>query len=199
MSKKTEDDEGKAKKGKKGLMVKLMLGLVLMAAGGGGAFGMMQAGLIGGEHEEEDNSPKLVRKGEEDPYAPPTKEKEGEGAAEVFGEGGSKYRTAYFSFGEDFTSNLRHSDALVQVSIAASTQRDGRVLLWMKKHELAIRSADPRGACRYARGADLFGRRQGAPARAPRRRDQQGAQGARRLRRHRQRLFPDLHRPVMRK
>jgi flagellar FliL protein len=30
---------------------------------------------------------------------------------------------------------------LVQVSIAASTQRDGRVILWMNKHELAIRSA----------------------------------------------------------
>ena len=141
MSKKIEDDEGKAKKGKKGHMVKLMVGLVLVAAGGGGAFGMMQAGLIGGEHEEEDNSPKLVRKGEEDPYAPPTKEKEGESAGEVFGEVCSKYRTAYFSFAEDFTSNLRHSDALIQVSIAASTQRDGRVLLWMTKHELAIRSA----------------------------------------------------------
>ena len=29
----------------------------------------------------------------------------------------------------------------MQVSIAASTHRDGRVLLWLKKHELAIRSA----------------------------------------------------------
>jgi flagellar FliL protein len=141
MSKKKDPEDGSAKKGKKGLMVKAMLGLVLVAAGGGGAFGMMQAGLIGGAHEEEDNSPKLIRKGEEDPYAPPSKEKEGEGAADVFGDGGSKYRTAYFSFGEDFTSNLKHSDALVQVSIAASTQRDGRVILWMNKHELAIRSA----------------------------------------------------------
>lgn len=141
MSKKTEDDEGKARKGKKSLMVKLMIGLVLVAAGGGGALGMMQAGMIGGEHEKEDNSPKLIRKGDEDPYALPGKEKDGEDLTEVFGEGGSKYRTAYFSFGEDFTSNLKHSDALVQVSIAASTQRDGRVLLWMKKHELAIRSA----------------------------------------------------------
>lgn len=141
MSKKTDDNESSGKKGKKGLMMKLMLGLGLVAAGGGGAFGAMQAGLFGGQHEEEDNSPKLIRKGEEDPYAPPSKEKEGEGAGEVYGEGGSKYRTVYFSFGEDFTSNLKNSDALVQVSIAASTQRDGRVLLWMKKHELAIRSA----------------------------------------------------------
>ena len=139
MSKKNDSVEGGTKKGK-GLMVKALLGLALIAAGGGAAFGMMQAGLLG-EHEEEDKSPKLIRKGEEDPYAPPSKEKEGEGAGEIHGEGGSKYRTAYFSFGEDFTSNLKNSDALVQVSIAASTQRDGRVILWMNKHELAIRSA----------------------------------------------------------
>lgn len=138
--KKTDDEEGSGKKGKKGLLVKLALGLALIAAGGGAAFGMMQAGLLGGAHEKEDNSPKLIRKGEEDPFAPPSKEKDGEGARDVYGEGGSEYRTAYFSFGEDFTSNLKHSDALVQVSIAASTRRDGRVLLWMKKHELAIRS-----------------------------------------------------------
>jgi flagellar FliL protein len=47
----------------------------------------------------------------------------------------------YFSFAEDFTSNLRDSDALVQTSIAASTRRDYRVMLWLKKHELALRSA----------------------------------------------------------
>ena len=111
MSKKTDDEEGKAKKGKKGLLVKAMLGLALIAAGGGAAFGMMQAGLFGGEHEAEDNSPKLIRKGEEDPYAPPSAGKEGEGPGEVYGEGGSKYRTAYFSFGEDFTSQAAQLSA----------------------------------------------------------------------------------------
>ena len=70
-----------------------------------------------------------------------TKEGEGGGAAEVEGEGGSEYRTTYYSFTEDFTSNLSNSEALVQINLAASTRRDGRVLLWMKKHELAIRSA----------------------------------------------------------
>ena len=96
----------------------------------------------GGGHEaKEDNNPKLVRKGEEDPFAPKAAgEKEGEGLPEVDGEGGSAYRTSYYSFAEDFTSNLRNSDALVQVSLAASTHRDGRVLMWIKKHELAIRS-----------------------------------------------------------
>jgi flagellar FliL protein len=58
----------------------------------------------------------------------------------VQGDGGSKYRTAYYTFDEDFSSNLKDSDALFQVSLAASTRRDGRVLMWLDEHKLAIRS-----------------------------------------------------------
>lgn len=134
--------EAPAKK-KSGLVKKLILPLVLLGAGAGGVYGAMISGLIG-HHEEkkEDNSPKLVKKGEEDPFAPKKEGgKEGEGAGpEVEGDGGSEYRTSYYTFTEDFTSNLRQSDALVQISLACSTRRDGRVLLWLKKHELAIRS-----------------------------------------------------------
>lgn len=139
MSDKTEKPA--AKKGK-GMMMKVLLGVGLVAAGGGGAFGLVQAGLLGGgaAHVKEDNSPKLVRKGEEDPYAPAEGGKEG-AAVVVDGEGGSEFRTAYYSFAEDFTSNLKNSEALVQMSLACSTRRDGRVLIWLKKHELAIRSA----------------------------------------------------------
>lgn len=143
MSKK--DDKGDAPEGKKksGLVIKLVGGLVLLAAGGGGVFGAMAAGLIpgGGAHAEEaeDNSPKLIKKGDEDPYAVAG---EGDEAAApyVFGETGSEYRTVYFTFEDEFTSNLRDSPALVQMSLAASTQRDGRVLMWLTEHELAIRS-----------------------------------------------------------
>lgn len=142
------DDEAKPKKKGKGMMMKLLLILGLVGAGGGGVFGLVQAGMIGGggegEHKKEDNHPRLIKKGEEDPYAPKSEgggEGEGGGAAEVDGEGGSEYRTTYYSFTEDFTSNLSNSEALVQINLAASTRRDGRVLLWMKKHELAIRSA----------------------------------------------------------
>lgn len=131
-------------KKKKSLIKKLILPLVLLTVGGGGAYGAMVAGLIG-HHEEkkEDKTPKLIRKGEEDPFAVKSEgSKEGEGgAAEVDGDGGSQYRTSYYTFSDDFTSNLRDSDALLQVSLACSTRRDGRVLIWLKKHELAIRSA----------------------------------------------------------
>ncbi|MCB2060611.1 MAG: flagellar basal body-associated FliL family protein [Novosphingobium sp.] len=140
MSDNTSDEEVKPKKGK-GLMMKLLLGVGLLGVGGGAAFGALQAGIIGhSEEAKEDNHPKLVRKGEEDPYAPKSEGKEGEGAMEVDGEGGSEYRTSYYSFHEEFTSNLKNSPALLQVQLAASTRRDGRVLIWMKKHELAIRS-----------------------------------------------------------
>jgi flagellar protein FliL len=137
----TEAKDAKPKKKGKGPMLIIIGAVVLLAVGGGGMFGLVQAGVIGNGHaEKEDNKPKLIRKGEEDPYAPKS-EGEGEGGVpSVHGEGGSEYRTAYYTFDGEFTSNLRDSDALIQVSIAASTRRDGRVLMWLKDHELAIRS-----------------------------------------------------------
>lgn len=138
-----KDKDAKPRKGK-GLIVKIVGGIVLICAGVGGAYGAMMAGVIpGGSHAEKaaPQGPQLVRKDEEDPYAPPAGKGEGEGGAElVHGEGGSEYRTSYYTFSEEFTSNLRDSSALVQLSLAASTRRDGRVLMWMKEHELAIRS-----------------------------------------------------------
>jgi flagellar FliL protein len=142
MSSEKPEKEAKPKQGG-GLVMKAVMGLGLLAVGGGGVFGLMAAGVIGGGHEaKKDNVPQLIRKGQEDPYAPKAEAgKEGEsGGAEIDGEGGSEYRTAYYSFADEFTSNLKNSDALVQVSLACSTRRDGRVLMWIRKHELAIRS-----------------------------------------------------------
>lgn len=140
-----KDDKPKKKKGGGGMMIKIIGAVAMLGVGGGGVFGLVAAGVIGGGHAEEekkDNSPKLIRKGEEDPYAPKAKEGEGEGEmANVEGEGGSEFRTVYYNFPEDFTSNLKNTDALLQVNVSASTRRDYRVVLWMKKHELAIRSA----------------------------------------------------------
>ncbi|MFM5930619.1 MAG: flagellar basal body-associated FliL family protein [Novosphingobium sp.] len=142
----SSDTEAPAKPAKKkgGLVKKLILPILLLGVGGGGVYGAMLAGVIGHKEEvKEDNKPKLIKKGEEDPYAVKKegeKEGEGGGAAEVDGDGGSEFRTSYYTFSEDFTSNLKNSDALVQMSVACSTRRDGRVLMWLKKHELAIRS-----------------------------------------------------------
>ncbi len=144
MSDKPEGEAAPPKKKGKSLLMKLTLGLVLIGASGGGTFMAVKAGMLGGEHgpdkPKEKDEPKLVKKGEEDPYAPTVTAKEGEGPAEVEGEGGSEYTTSYYNFSDDFTSNLKNSTALVQISLACSTRRDGRVLMWLKKHELAIRS-----------------------------------------------------------
>ena len=146
MSSDKPEKEAKPKKGG-GMVMKLVMVVALLGVGGGGVFGLMAAGVIGGgghEEKKEDNRPKLIKKGEIDPFevkSGDAKEGEGGGAPEVEGEGGSEYRTAYYSFTEEFTSNLKESDSLLQVALACSTRRDGRVLMWIKKHELAIRSA----------------------------------------------------------
>lgn len=144
MSDKKDKDDKPRKKGKGKLML-IVGALAMLAAGGGGSYALVAAGVIGGSHatEKKDTGPQLIRKGEEDPYAPPAAEGKGEsaGIAEVEGDGGSEYRTAYYTFADEFTSNLKGSDSLVQTSLACSTRRDGRVLMWLKKHELAIRSA----------------------------------------------------------
>ncbi|HEY6816323.1 MAG TPA: flagellar basal body-associated FliL family protein [Croceibacterium sp.] len=137
MSKK--DTGEKPKKGKR-LMLKLLVGIVLVGAGGGGAYALLASGLVGEAHAKEEDRPKLVRKGDEDPYAPPAGKGEEEGGETVHGEGGSEYRIAYYSFPEDFTSNLRNSEGMVQLSLAASTRYDGRVLMWLDEHQLAVRS-----------------------------------------------------------
>ena len=141
MSKKSDkNDDGEKKKGGK---LKLILGaVVLLGAGAGGVYGAMAAGLIGAAHAPaEPQGPVLVLKGDEDPYAPPSNDKEKSAVETVHGEGGSKYRTAYYSFEKGFTSNFADSAGLIQVDIAASTTRDGRVLQWIDRHELAVRSA----------------------------------------------------------
>ena len=130
-----------AKKKSKGRLVKAAVLLAMLGAGGGGAYAYVSGGLAEkGSGARNANVPQLVLKGEEDPYAPPAAEGEGAEAADVMGEGGSKYRTAYFLFTEEFTSNLKNSAGLIQVSVAAATHHDGRVLMWLKKHELALRS-----------------------------------------------------------
>jgi flagellar FliL protein len=125
----------------RGGMMKVAIGAAaLLAVGAGGAYGAFAAGLLGGDGKGGPDVPKLVAKGETDPYAP----EGGEGSKAgriVHGEGGSEYRTAYYSFGDSFTSNLADSPALIQVDLAVSTRRDGRVLQWVANHELAIRSA----------------------------------------------------------
>ncbi len=141
MSKEKTAADKPAKSGGKGMLMLIIVAVVMLGIGGGGAFALVKAGIIGAEKKKEDNSPKLIRKGDEDPYAPKAEGAKDGAPADVDGDGGSSYKTSYYNFTDEFTSNLRDSTALIQVSLACSTQRDGRVLMWLKKHELAVRSA----------------------------------------------------------
>lgn len=134
------DKQDKPAKGK-GLLKMALIGVLVAGAGGGTVFGLMAAGVIhGASANAVPVGPQFVLKGEEDPYAPRAPKGAEGGGDVVYGHGGNKYRTAYFSFAEDFTSNLENSAGLVQLSLAASTRRDGRVLMWLDEHQLAIRS-----------------------------------------------------------
>lgn len=136
-----EEKPKKKKKGKKGLLIKALAALLLVGGGAGGTYAFVFAGKDDKAQAKQKDEPKLVKKGEEDPYAPKVEGGEGgDTAGEVEGDGGSEYRTSYFRFSEDFTSNIKNSTGLMQISLACSTRRDGRVLQWLKKHELAIRS-----------------------------------------------------------
>jgi flagellar FliL protein len=140
--KEKSDKDSEGGKSGKGGMMKIIIGAVLLLGlGAGGAYGAFAMGVFGGDSHSEPDEPKLVLKTETDPYPMPGAEKEKDAAAPVYGEGGSKYRTVYYSFTESFTSNLADSPGLIQVELAVSTRRDGRVLQWVKNHELAIRSA----------------------------------------------------------
>ncbi|MEE4337396.1 flagellar basal body-associated FliL family protein [Erythrobacter sp.] len=122
--------------------LKIVLGAAfLLFLGAGGAYGAVSAGLFGDERASKPDLPKLVLKGDADPYPFANDDKAKKATAVVYGEGGSEYRTAYYSFTESFTSNLSDSPGLIQVELAVSTRRDGRVLQWVQNHELAIRSA----------------------------------------------------------
>lgn len=136
---KSKDDKAEAPAKKGGFMKILILLVAMLAAAGGGAYGAFAMGLFGdgGAGHHEPDVPKKVRKGEEDPYAPAVK---GDAPVDIPGEGGSEYRTSYYEFEDAFTSNLLDSPGLIQLSLAASTQYDGRVVRWLEKHDLALRS-----------------------------------------------------------
>ena len=136
----TENAPQEPVKKKGGLLKMALFSLVLLAAGGGGTYAAFASGMLGPDGEKEDPNPKLVLKGDEDPFPAASEGDLKDKAAVVHGAGGGKYRTAYYDFTEEFTSNLGNSGALVQVSLAASTHYDGRVLMWLDEHETALRS-----------------------------------------------------------
>ena len=127
------------KGGKKKLILMVVGGLVLV--GGGVAGGMVAAGMgIGGAHaakEVEDPSmPKLVLR--EGQTADPTVAHRAVGS---FAPDPRRYKASYYTMEQPFTSNLRDTDGIAQLSIGVSTFYDSKVLDGFKDNEMPIRSA----------------------------------------------------------
>jgi flagellar FliL protein len=126
------------KKGKKKLILIVVGGLVL--AGGGVAGGMVAAGMgLGGAHAGEPV----------DPYAPKLVLRDGQSADPTvvhkpvgsFVPDPRRYKASYYTMDQPFTSNLRDTDGIAQVSLGVSTFYDAKVLDGFKDNEMPIRSA----------------------------------------------------------
>jgi len=127
------------KKGKKKLIVMLVGGLVLV--GGGVAGGMVAAGFgLGGAH---------AKGASVDPNAPKLLTRDGQKAVsgDEFRAVGSfrpdprHYKASYYTMDQAFTSNLRDTDGIAQISLGVSTFYDAKVLDGFKDNEMPIRSA----------------------------------------------------------
>lgn len=138
-AKPAEADAAPKKGGKKKLIVMIVGGLVL--AGGGVAGGMMAAGMgFGGAHasgpQADPHAPKLVvRDGREanpnDAFRP----------IGSFAPDPKLYKPSYYPLEQNFTSNLRDTDGIIQLSMSISTFYDSKVTDAIKDNEMPIRSA----------------------------------------------------------
>ncbi len=156
-------DEAAAKPAKKGGGAKKLIiigAAVLVLGGGGAAAGFFAAGSMSHEEgpKEDPNMPRLVKKGEKpEDVAAQFAPAEGEHAEAEEGAEGEEaehhpavdlprpkntagYQATYYQIPQPFTSNMADSDAFAQISIAASTYYDSRVITALQTHELAIRS-----------------------------------------------------------
>lgn len=139
---------GPAPKKKGGIMkiALLVVGVLVLVGGGvGGGLYLSQSGLMSAHAEAPDaNLPKLVPKAEEKRAA---LEGEGEHGGSEASEptppaaGAEKYASNYYVLDKPFTANLQDSVHFIQVGLAISTPYDDRVLVNLKTHEIAIRSA----------------------------------------------------------
>ena len=126
------------KKGKKKLILMVVGGLVLVGGGVGG--GMVAAGMgLGGAKAGEKT----------DPYAPKLVLRDGESADPTvahktvgsFVPDPRRYKASYYTMEQPFTSNLRDTDGIAQISLGVSTFYDAKVLDGFKDNEMPIRSA----------------------------------------------------------
>lgn len=139
----SKDDTPAAEPKKKGGKKKLILIVVgaIVLAGGGVAGGMVAAGMgMGGAHAK---GPQV------DPAAPRLVVRDHESAnpADAFKPVGSfqpdprRYKPNYYTMEQNFTSNLRDTDGIVQLALGMSTFYDSKVTDALKDNDMPLRSA----------------------------------------------------------
>jgi flagellar FliL protein len=142
------DVSGDDKKGKKGLIIKIvgfvLGGLLLVALGlGAGYF------LFGNQPPtpSEQIESIIERKLQESGQAPPDTAAEGEAEGETGPQRQVKptptaetFVTSYYEFPGTFTTNLMNSRKFLQVGIGVSTQYDQTVITNVDTHQLSLRS-----------------------------------------------------------
>ena len=137
---KTEADGAAApKKGGKKKLILIVVG-ALLVGGGGVAGGMFAAGLGGGaahagEHVDPE-APKLVVREHEEARAADEAKPVGSFAPDP-----KVYKPSYYTMEQNFTSNLRDTDGIVQMALGVSTFYDSKVTDAVKDNEMPIRSA----------------------------------------------------------
>ena len=143
-----EDAGGPVPKKKKGGIVKialLVVGVLVLVGGGvGGGLYLSQSGLMSAHAEAPDaHLPKLVPKAEEKRASLGGDGEHGGEASEPSppAAGAEKYASNYYVLDKPFTANLQDSVHFIQVGLAISTPYDDRVLVNLKTHEIAVRSA----------------------------------------------------------
>ncbi len=139
----SKDETAAAEPRKKGGKKKLIVIVVgaLMLAGGGVAGGMFAAGMgFGGAHatgpHADPDAPRLV-----------VREHESADPADAFKAVGSfqpdpkRYKPNYYTMEQNFTSNLRDTDGIVQLALGMSTFYDSKVTDALKDNDMPLRSA----------------------------------------------------------
>jgi flagellar FliL protein len=127
-----DDKPAPKKKGGKLKLILVATAAVAVLGGGGVAAGV----YVGRSHAkgpaEDPNRPKLVERADA-----------GEASTPWRGPGPDprRYQASYYTFEQNFTSNLKDSDSFVQVGLGASTFYDKKVLDRLKEDEMPIRSA----------------------------------------------------------
>jgi flagellar protein FliL len=127
-------------KKKGGKMKKLMLFLIVTIVIGGGGVG---AGLWA--TQEGYFGQKAHAKEAEDPNRPKLVVREGVDAPDTLPRGRKPdprlYQPSYYPIEETFTSNLRDSSEMIQISVGVSTYYDEKMLAALELHEMALRSS----------------------------------------------------------